>query len=303
VTPAVRRPVEAEYREVVADNRRWESFTPRAGDVFVCTPPKCGTTWMQTIVTTLLFPDGAPGPVMHVAPWFDARFFPVEELAGRLEAQDHRRQIKTHTPADGIPWFPDASYIAVYRDGRDAFMSFLNHMRSMRPDVIIAMASSAIEEGIPTGEMPPLDDVHEFFDFWLKNGPYFRHVASFWAHRDEDNVLFAHYDDMQADLAGQMRRVARFLGIQVDEARFPALVEQCTFAAMKARPDEISDFDRVFVGGGDAFLYKGTNGRWRDVLTPDELARFERIQAERLPPEAIAWLTGSPEERKGLLTR
>jgi aryl sulfotransferase len=295
--------VQAEYREVVFDNRRWESFTSRPDDIFVCTPPKCGTTWMQTIVTTLLFPDGAPGPVMHVAPWFDARFFPVEEIAGRLDAQDHRRQIKTHTPADGIPWFPDASYIAVYRDGRDAFMSFLNHMRSLRPDVIVALAASAVDDGIAMGEIPPLDDVHEFFDWWLASGPYFHHVASFWAHRDQDNVLLAHYADMRADLAGQMRRVARFLGIGVDEARFPTLVEQCTFAAMKARPDEIADFDRLFVGGADAFLYKGTNGRWRDVLTPDELERFERAQAERLPPEAIAWLTGSTEDRTKLLTK
>jgi aryl sulfotransferase len=93
-----------EYRTIVSDNRRWQNFVPRPGDVFVCTPSKCGTTWMQTIVNTLMFPDGAPGPVMVMAPWLDARFDPVEVLLERLDAQTHRRALKTHTPADGIPW-------------------------------------------------------------------------------------------------------------------------------------------------------------------------------------------------------
>jgi hypothetical protein len=39
----------------------------RPGDIFVCTPAKCGTTWMQTIVVTLLFPHGdAPGAVWEI---------------------------------------------------------------------------------------------------------------------------------------------------------------------------------------------------------------------------------------------
>ena len=64
----VGQPIERDYRSVVLDNRRWERFVSRPGDIFVCTPPKCGTTWMQTIVTTLLFPSGdAPGAVIHRA--------------------------------------------------------------------------------------------------------------------------------------------------------------------------------------------------------------------------------------------
>ena len=128
---ALERGVEREYRHLVFDNRRWQLFVPRADDIFVCTPPKCGTTWMQTIVVELLFPDGAPGPVTEIAPWIDARIEPVEGLMARLDAQPHRRTLKTHTPADGIPWYPDASYIVVGRDGRDAFMSYWNHWHNM----------------------------------------------------------------------------------------------------------------------------------------------------------------------------
>jgi aryl sulfotransferase len=60
---------------------------------------------------------------------------------------------------------------------------------------------------------------------------------------------------------------------------------------MRERSDEIADFEGHFVGGAETFLYKGINGRWRDVLTAEELATFERLSRELLPPEAIAWTT------------
>jgi hypothetical protein len=289
---AVDRKIEKEYRNVVSDNRRWENFVVRPGDIFVCTPPKCGTTWMQTIVSALRFPDGdAPGPVMHVAPWIDARFEPIDEILARLDAQAYRRNIKTHTPADGIPWFSEASYIVVGRDGRDAFMSFHNHMSNMKPELVMHLVGTAIEDGIDLGDagIPPVDDIHAFYRYWLDEKILFDHIGSFWSHRGEPNVLFVHFNDMKADLEGSMRGVAAFLGIEIDEARWPALVEQCTFAAMKARKDEIGEFSG-FVGGGETFLYKGTNERWRGVLTDAELREFDLRCAELLPPGAAEWL-------------
>ena len=41
--------------------------------------------------------------------------------------------------------------------------------------------------------------------------------------------------------------------------------------------------------GPDTFLYKATNGRWREVLTDQELDAFDRRCEERLPPDAFAW--------------
>ena len=112
-------------------------------DIFVCTPPKCGTTWMQTIVVELLFPDDVPGPVTELSPWIDSRIEPVDTLMARLDAQPHRRTLKTHTPADGIPWYPSASYIVVGRDGRDAFMSYWNHWHNMHRERLPYLAASS----------------------------------------------------------------------------------------------------------------------------------------------------------------
>ncbi len=288
---------EREYIDIIFDNRRWADFQPRPDDIFVCTPPKCGTTWTQTIVTELLFPCGpTPGPVFEVAPWIDARFEPIDVVLDRLEAQTHRRHIKTHTPADGVPMSADAKYIVVGRDGRDACMSFFNHMANMQPELMHRLIVSAIEEALPLpdGGPPPTDDVHAYFDWWMNRRFFFDHIATWWEHHDEPNVLFVHFNDLKADLDGQMRRIAGFLDIAVDESTWPTQVARCTFAGMKARPDEIADFEDHFVGGADTFLYKGTNGRWQGELTADEVARYDATVATSFTPECAAWVSGTP---------
>ena len=280
------------YRSAVADNRRWAGFEPRAGDVFVCTPAKCGTTWMQTIVASLFWPDGrAPGPVVEISPWIEFEAFPIDEILARLATQPHRRFIKTHTPADGIPLFEDAKYVFVARDGHDAFMSMCNHMERFKDDVREGLNARAARDGVMP--MPAWDgDVHGFFAVWLPMMGMLEHVASFWRLRTRPNVLLVHYNDLKADLAGEMRRVAAFLDVAIPDSAWPAVVERCRFEAMRARPAEIGEFDQFFEGGTKGFLFKGTNGRWRDVLTADELAAYAQRAAEVLPPAAVAWLEG-----------
>jgi aryl sulfotransferase len=282
------------YRSVVFDNRRWERFVHRPGDIFVCTPPKCGTTWTQTIVASLLWPDGdAPGSVMTLSPWLDAEFQPIDEILDRLERQKHRRCIKTHTPADGFPMWDDAKYIFVARDGRDAFMSFCHHREVFSEDVRESLNQRALEDGVPP--MPKWDgDVHGFFAFWLADASVLNHVATFWKLRAAPNLLLVHYNDLKRDLGAEMRRIAEFLRIEVPAAKWPDVVERCTFESMKARGEQIGSFGN-FQGGVQSFLFKGTNGRWRDVLTEAELEAYRKRVADFLPEDAARWL----ENRRG----
>lgn len=280
------------YRTAVFDTRRWDRFQHRPGDIFVCTPPKCGTTWMQTIVASLLWPEGdVPGPVIAVSPWIEAEFIPLEPMLAALEAQQHRRFMKSHTPADGVPYYETASYIVVGRDGRDAFMSMCNHLERFRDDLRESLNEAVREAGVPL--MPSWNgDVHGFFQAWMAEAFHCRHIASFWELRQRPNVLFVHYNDLKADLEGEMRRVAAFLGLEVPEPRWKEVVERCRFESMRARGDQIGPFDQVFDGGVEGFIFKGTNGRWRGVLSPEELAAYDRHVAGLLAPEAAAWMAG-----------
>jgi aryl sulfotransferase len=284
------RPQQKIHRSALMDGTRWASYNHRPGDIFVCASPKCGTTWMQTIVASLLWPDGDfPDAVIEIGPWFDGRIFDFDELMARLEAQSHRRFIKTHTPADGIPIFDKASYIVVARDGRDAFVSFVNHRKNLRDDLIERLNTDAMAQSVdPVVKFR--GDIHGFFERWITDAPPLRYLASWWDLRDEPNVLLVHYNDLQADLEREMRRVAGFLDIDIPEALWAGVVERCTFERMREEAEKIGDFQRLFEGGAESFLFKGANGRWRGVLTEGELQRYQDRVQELLAPEAANWL-------------
>ena len=278
------------YQTAIFDNARWEGFVHRPTDIFICTPPKCGTTWTQTIVVNLLFPDGnPPAPVMMLSPWIDAKMMmPHKDMLAMLEAQTHRRVIKTHTPADGIPWFDDAKYIVVCRDGRDAFMSMVNHVERLKH--VDALNEQALQDGIPT--MPEYSgDLHEMFEWWLEDDVlFFGFMQSYWARHDQPNVLFVHFNDLKQDLAGQMQRIAAFLEIEISPDQWPAVVERSTFEYMRNHEELVGDMSIAFEGGTKGFLFKGTNGRWRDVLTNDELNAYQQRLSSTLPPDAVQWI-------------
>ena len=57
---------------------------------------------------------------------------------------------------DRPPLFTGCRYLAVYRDGRDALVSWANHRRKMRPEVIEALNALAARDGI--APWPPMWD-------------------------------------------------------------------------------------------------------------------------------------------------
>jgi aryl sulfotransferase len=277
------------YRSAVMDNARWTGFEPRPDDIFVCTPSKCGTTWMQTIVANLLWPDGdIPANVGNgMTAWIEAKFIPADAMHAMLKAQTFRRTMKSHSPADAIPWFPQAKYITVTRDGRDAFMSWCNHVERMK--MIDVLNEQAVKDGLaPMKKFT--GDYHAFFKDWLEDNNFFDIVGSYWARRNEPNLLFVHYNDMKADLGAEMRRVATFLDLDIPESKWPAVIHRCTFEAMRDVKFEADHMQMAFKDGIKGFIFKGTNGRWRDVLTDEEVAAYKARVAKALPPDAARWV-------------
>src|SRR5688572_5506461 len=170
-TMLVQRPLR-EYRTWIIDSRRWEKYRPRAGDIIVATYPKCGTTWMQRIVSLLIYQTTEPVPVSRISPWLDRRFpVPLEEVIASLEAQTQRRAIKSHLPFDGLPIHDEVYYIHVARDGRDACMSFHNHGTGFRPEILEALDKQGIEDETirrPYPRLPPDPAAH--FHRWINEG-------------------------------------------------------------------------------------------------------------------------------------
>ncbi len=107
--------------------------------------------------------------------------------------------------------------------------------------------------------------------------------------------------DMLDDLEGEMHRVAAYIGVEVPDASWPRLVDACTFATVKKNPQVVTGdgFDFAFKGGADTFINKGTNGRWKDVLSEEELQLYHDAMARTLSPDCAKWLeNGGPEKVK-----
>ncbi len=289
------------YKHQVWDTGRWQGFEPRPGDILVCTPYKAGTTWMQMICALLVFQRTELHlPLAEISPWMELRAAPASEIHAVYAAQDHRRIIKTHTPLDGLPWFPDATYVCVERDPRDIFVSMLNHLAITNPDAD-AIFKRELRDSRDGPETLP-EDPDEFFRMWLTKGSFswesdgapfwsvFRHGESFWAHRDEPNILMVRYSELEADLEAGMRRVSRALGIEIPLDMWPELVAAASFESMKRNADRTAPDTNFKMWTDNArFFNKGTSGQWQGVLSAESLTLLDEVTAN-YPEDYIDWL-------------
>jgi aryl sulfotransferase len=305
------RPALREYRTWAIDSRRWDFYEPRAGDIVIATASKCGTTWMQQIVGSLIFGDTIARPLSEISPWIDARAqAPASEMYRALAEQRHRRFLKTHLPVDALPMYDEVKYIHVARDGRDAVMSMHNHFTGFSDAQLKRFDRIGIED-ISIGRRYPRlsSDPAEYFRLWISTAvvagqtdglpepSFFDLEAGYWAERGRVNFLMVHYNDLSKNLDVEMRRIGAFLRIEINEAVWPSLVHAAEFEKMREAGDALMPQTTTMIGGSRRFFNKGTNGRWRDVLTDDDLARYDAKVREKLSPDLAAWLERGGRER------
>ncbi len=276
------------------DSTVWNDFRFRDDDIVVGTYAKSGTTWTQQIIAQILFAGADDLEVANMSPWLDLRVPPAEVKFAALEAQTHRRFIKTHLPLDALVYSPQAKYIYIARDGRDVVWSMYNHHANAN-DLWYQILNDTPGRVGPPIERPP-ESIRQYYLDWMdRDGhpfwPFWDNIATWWSARDLPNLLLLHFADLKRDLPGAMRRVAGFLGTPIDEARFPTMVEHCGFDYMKKHATKSTPLGGAFWdGGAEVFINKGTNGRWRDVLTAEDNRRYEAVAREKLGAECAAWL-------------
>lgn len=95
------------------DSTTWDQFDFRDDDVIIGTYAKSGTTWMQQIVSQLLFNGQEDLEVAEMSPWIDLRVPPKEVKLPAVAAQTHRRFVKTHLPVDALRFSPKAKCVRV----------------------------------------------------------------------------------------------------------------------------------------------------------------------------------------------
>jgi hypothetical protein len=107
-------------------------------------------------------------------------------------------------------------------------------------------------------------------------------------------VLLVHYDNLSADLEGQMRRLAGQLGIAVPERAWPALVRAATFENMRGSADTLVPTAGIFKSNA-AFFRRGTPGAAREILSDEEFAAYYVRVTQLAPTDMLTWLHSSHE--------
>ena len=138
-------------------------------------------------------------------------------------------------------------------------------------------------------------DVRAFYHGWLEHDAksetsFWQNVQGWWDARKLPNVLLVHYARLKADLPGEFRRIANFLDIKINDQKLPRMLQHCSLEHMKERASHVEFLEQMFEGGGRTFVNKGTNGRWRDILTPSEIALCDEVAGQNLSADCAAWL-------------
>lgn len=276
------------------DSTVWNDFVFRDDDIVIATYAKSGTTWTQQIVGQLLFGPDPQLEVAQMSPWLDLRVPPKAVKLPAVEAQRHRRFLKTHLAVDALVFSPRAKYIYIGRDGRDVVWSMYNHHFNANARWYAALNDTPGRIG-PAIEPPPVD-IRRYWRDWLdRDGhpfwPYWENVRSWWAIRHLPNVHFVHFAQLKRDLPGEMGRIAQFLGVRVDEAKWDTLLEYCSFPWMKRHAAKSVPLGGAFWDAGpEVFIHKGVNGRWAEALSDAEVAEYEARAERELGPECARWL-------------
>src|SRR5262245_50352146 len=234
---------------------------------------------MQRILSLLIFRSENPVALDRIFPWLEVNRRPIEAVVADLEAQRHRRSVKTHVPFDGVPRFDTVKYVHVARDGRDVCMSYHNHCMGFRPEELermdaVGLAEPTLRRPYPRVDPDPAIHFHNWLTTFAIDGQrdgtpylsYFAYEKTFWDARKEGNLLFVHYDDLQTDLTGEMRRIADFLDIDVTDAELGRMAGSATFESMRKNAEVlIPEMANNFDGGALRLVNRGQSRRWRGL--------------------------------------
>ncbi len=289
------------YQSLTSDSARWSKFEHRRGDVIISTAPKCGTTLTQMMCALLLF-DGPdfPGRLDDLSPWLDMNTRSDDEVLAEVDAMTHRRFLKTHTPLDGIPDWPDVSYVVVGRDPRDVFVSWEHHTANIDTDRFVTAVDESVGlETVASFYREPAESVGERLDHWLVDdeatstmslAAVTGHVSVAWQRREWDNVHLFHFEELRDDRAAAMERLAGGVGLDTPRERIAELAEAASLEQMRARADELAPNTKQIFSDSAGFFRSGQSGEGRAIMTPEQEAVYDGRMSELVSPELLDWL-------------
>lgn len=286
-------PAEHIYSGGLFRPERWATWVPNKGDILVCTPSKCGTTWTQTMLAMLVHGgEELPAKLPMLSPWVDADLgVPASEVAETLAAQKGRRVVKTHTPADGFPIWEGVTVIAVYRHPLDVFFSLRKHFANMIDVGDGDIYTWPISRSIRAHVSNPSERNNFDEDNLMCMATHYANTVL--SGRLPDLKVF-HYSDMVRDGRRTVEALAAAAGIDADDRVIDSVTKATAFGAMKAKAADYAPVGGTGFWKNDAnFFDSGSSKKWSGKLSEEELALYRERLKELIPDiQARDWLEG-----------
>ncbi|GAB1611067.1 sulfotransferase 4A1-like [Argonauta hians] len=268
------------------------TFDVRPDDVWVVSWPRSGTTWVQHLVYLI---HSNLDISREEEKNLEQRFHFLENVYPGLpsiQANPGPRLIKTHLPFHLLPeqlMTVKPKIIYVVRNPKDILISYYHFLKMLEPLKFVGT-------------------FEEFCDRFTKDkvyyspwGPHVRKAVEL--NQEHDNLLIVQYEDLHKDLAGQVRRIADFLGRELTESQVECVTHRSQFGSMSNNPSvNYSWWDNLGIRDQTQtkFLRKGKVGDWKNFLSPFFSRRVEKMVRDNLsdveydftfqhpPPEAAA---------------
>ncbi len=229
-----------------------------------------------------------PANLSTLSPWIDSDFGVADAEKAALSAQYGRRVVKTHTPADGFPVWEGVTFIAVYRHPLDLFFSLRKHIAN-----VSFIEDHAMKQPVGASLEHYLHTALNLTDW---DNDSLAHVCHHYAQTCQSDrwpgMLQLHYSDMLADHRGTVAKLAEVLGIAAEEALIDAVTQATEFAAMKADAARYAPEVNAEIWNDEtAFFDSGQSGKWKDRLSPAQIASYQDALANFVPDaKARRWL-------------
>jgi len=196
------------------------AYQPNPSDVFIMTPAKCGTTWMQQIVHGLRTRGSMDfDEITQVVPWIEMAFDMGIDIQAPQAADP--QAFKTHRTLNEAP--QGGKYIIVVRDPKDALLSHYHFFNGW----IFEKDSISIESFAR--------------EFYMPRRAYWNHIAAFWEQRTNDNILALCYEGIKSNLPETVEKVAQFIGVELDEELKEIVVAQSDIQFMREHHRKFDD--------------------------------------------------------------
>jgi hypothetical protein len=202
----------------------FKNYRARPSDVVISPFGKCGTTWLQQSFHTLrTHGDMDFDDISRVVPWIETSAMLGVDLEAPQRAEP--RGFKSHLSYAAIP--KGARYVVSLRDPRDAVVSMYRFMEGwfFEPGAI-SIAEFAEDRVLAKPEEPT---------------SYWSHLLSWWAERDNPDVLLLSYEYMSDEPEATIRRLAGFCGIPLDDELLALTLERTSLSYMLEHKDRFDD--------------------------------------------------------------